>query len=98
MITLTALRTDCMTGKQKETSVELTLEPGLSGLVIKITKGGVTGYESFYYNDFLKDWNENKGWPACWGTEGRWDRLEISASEMTRAMNLFNKIKTTIDN
>jgi len=98
MITLTAVRTDCITNKQKETLVELVLEPGHNGLVVRITKGGVTGYESFYYNNFLEDWDESKGWPACFGTKGRWDRLEIPAREMTRAMKFFNKIKITIDN
>lgn len=92
MITLTAIRTDCITKEQREVSIELNLEQGDYGPIIKITKGGVTGYESFYYKSFLNSWNK-KAWCACAGTKGVWDRLEISSSEMVKAMNFFLKEK-----
>ena len=91
MIVLTATRTDCITGIREEVSVELELEQGVHGPVVRISKGAVTGYESFYYEDFLKSWDKEKAWCACAGTAGRWDKLEISSSEMIRAMDFFVK-------
>ena len=96
MIALIAVRTSCVTGKQEKVSVELELKQGVSGPVVSIIKGAVTGYESFYYEDFLKSWNK-KAWCACAGTKGVWDKLEISSSEMIRAMNLFAKELETVE-
>lgn len=48
---------------------------------------GVTGYESFNFNlDTNKEIKE-RGWCACFGTEGSWDRLEISAEQMKIAID-----------
>ena len=97
MITLTAIRTDCITKEQREVSIELNLEQGDFGSIIKITKGGVTGYESFYYDSFLERWDKDKAWCACAGTKGVWDRLEISSSEMVKAIDFFDGILKTVE-
>ncbi len=97
MITLTATRTDCVTKEQREVSIGLELEQGVHGPIISITKGSVTGYESFYYEDFLKHWDKDKAWCACAGMTGKWDKLEIPSSEMIKAMNFFDNILKTVE-
>lgn len=47
--------------------------------------GGPTGYESFMITDKNVEGITAKGWLANNGTQGRWDRLFIPASEMQRA-------------
>lgn len=49
---------------------------------------GVTGYESFYLDSFLKRvrGQQNWAWCACAGTTGRWDALWIPSHEMKRAL------------
>lgn len=47
---------------------------------------GVTGYESFYIDSDLRNVKRmcEKGWCACAGTKGSWDRLVIPADEMKK--------------
>ena len=96
MIVLTATRTDCITGIREEVFVELELGQGVHGPVVRIVAGAITGYESFYYEDFLKSWDK-KAWCACAGTKGVWDKLEISSDEMIRAMDFFAKELETVE-
>lgn len=89
-VTLTAKRTDCMSGLSTQHPVTLVIEDGKAGLVVRIIKGGVTGYESFY----LSSWNKHPphtDWIACVGTKGRWDRLEISSEEMSRGLKALTE-------
>ncbi len=57
--------------------------------VIRISDGGVTGYESFFLKEETIYDVTQYGWLACAGTKGRWDRLFISAPEMGEALNLL---------
>ena len=52
---------------------------------VAITDGGVTGYESVYFDDYFLDQTRAKGWWACAGTPGRYDSLFIPAKEMRAA-------------
>lgn len=47
---------------------------------------GVTGYESFYIDSDLRNVKQmcERGWRACAGTKGSWDRLVIPADEMRK--------------
>lgn len=85
------VRTDCVTGKQREAEFEYKIEKQPDGREVFYLFGGPTGYESFYIGDHminaLKD-PKRTGWLACIGTEGVYDRLEIPAAEMRRALGL----------
>lgn len=48
-----------------------------------IRQGGVTGYESFWWEDSE---HAREGWAACAGCS-RWDRLWFPSSEMRRALD-----------
>ena len=59
-----------------------------------IIKGGVTGYESFCiecFDDFQK--MIDKGWTACAGTKGSWDRLFIPGKSMKEVFEFFNLVE-----
>lgn len=44
--------------------------------------GGVTGYESFVLENFIKEaYIPGQVWHACAGTPGRWDTLIIGAED-----------------
>ena len=77
-----ALRTHCVTGVK--TVVDIVLEKrwyeSLDGWSIWIIEGGVTGYESFMFDNM--DWST--AWSACAGTRDRWDELLVSADEMKK--------------
>jgi len=85
-------RTDCSTGEVKKVSLHLTLdksplEPNKKPIVT--LHGGVTGYESFYLNDYAMEWlsaPEVEQWAACMGTKGRYDELLIPTTEMRKAL------------
>lgn len=55
--------------------------------------GGPTGYESFYMHDFAVKGMSEKGWTACAGTKGRWDRLSFSPEEMLKAFSMPEEAK-----
>jgi len=99
------IRTDVWTKEERE--VELGYEIKISDsdseflkgkYMVHIVEGGVTGYESF----IIENGNINKmaihGWRACNGTfigdYGRWDRLEINASEMKKVLEAYEEIIT----
>lgn len=59
----------------------------------RISKGGVTGYESFVLVDEKGlDWTKIRDifswpyWSACAGTPGSWDEMRIDQSEMRRVL------------
>lgn len=54
-------------------------------------RGGPTGYESFYLDDYLKRPTRN-GWTACAGTPGRWDRCFVPQAEMQRGLRALGAI------
>lgn len=84
---------DCCT--DKETVVDLMYEIKThNGIRYFQLLNGVTGYESFYIDDFDGKTRENtlalirkNGWRPCIGTKGVYDELTISAEEMTKALD-----------
>jgi len=52
-----------------------------SGWTAVMVEGGVTGFESF--TDSAELDVLTRGWTACFGTRGSWDKLEIEAAAMT---------------
>lgn len=75
-------------------------EKGYHEVWVEIVEGGVTGYESFifgeirdgkfsYKDDAVKRMTK-KGWCACAGTEGRWDRLDVPAESCAKLFETFN--------
>lgn len=75
--------TNCITNEKKEIELKYRIEQGTFYLI-----GGPTGYESFSIGSRYTDLNGMclKGWCACAGTPGTWDRLVISAEEMKKAI------------
>lgn len=80
--------TCCRTGKTKLQEVAFELGNGSYGNILYIRKGGVTGYESFYVKDY-HDPEHKRGWTACAGTKGRWDKLFIPPEEMKKVFEYF---------
>lgn len=73
--------------EEVQIELELIVYPG-NKLSMQITEGAVTGYEAFVVNDMMWGFIWKKGSCVfCAGTEGRWDRLEIPATEMARFVN-----------
>ena len=91
-VKVNAVRTNCITGEEKEVIVTLEkyfyMQP-LNEWWVCIIGGGVTGFESFKVkgNDF------STGWLACTGTKDRWDELYIPAEEMQKLEPIFGVSK-----
>ncbi len=82
------IRTNCYNGKQEEVDIEYEIRtyPTLEGKWLVITKGGVTGYESFQLTNESLSRLSKSGWSACAGTKNRWDTLFIPAKEMQKLL------------
>ncbi len=67
-----------------ERIVPLMMEAAWRGdmLVVRISEGGITGYESCYAHDYFLNTVRVQGWLACAGTPGRYDSLMIPAKQM----------------
>ena len=86
------IMTDCNTGK--ESVVDLSYEIRTHDKIRYFQLlNGVTGYESFYIDDFEGKTKENtlylmrkNGWRANMGTKGVWNELMISAEEMRKVL------------
>ncbi len=84
---ITGIRTDCFTGKDKEVQVKYYIKLGaFFRLWFYIERGGITGHESFEFNPNTNRSVREKGWSACAGMGGKYDRLFIPASEMNEAI------------
>jgi len=87
-VRIKGIRTNCITGEEKE--VIITLEKyyhasNLNSWWVRIIKGGVTGYESLEVSRMAF----SRGWLACGGTKDRWDRLYIPADQMQKLEPIF---------
>ena len=84
-----------MTGKTKIVDVVMTVEylhsKYVEGLWVKITEGGVTGYESMKA-ELLGERHDDNGWSACAGTKRRWDGLFIPPEEMQKVIKWFSQL------
>lgn len=59
----------------------------LAGDWIRVTKGGVTGYESAEWRKLIEDYPNRSvfsSWVACNGTLNKYHRLEIPMSEIIK--------------
>lgn len=85
------IRTDCVTKEQRTAEFGYEIFQHEDGKKVFQLIGGPTGYESFYIDDHminaLKD-PKRSGWVACMGTDGVYDRLEISSAEMRKALGI----------
>ena len=79
----------CRNWVGRKVRVQFVLEDGKYGKILRISKGGVTGYESFYVKDYHDDFHEH-GWMACMGTERSWDRLFVPAKSMKKVFDYFD--------
>ena len=92
-ITVRAYRTRLNTNDTRKVSVTFRVVPAdqkqLGNPSLEEVEGGVTGYESFYIDQYIR-WLDlmNFGWRACAGTPGSWDELWIPAESM-RQIALF---------
>ena len=89
---LKGIRTDAWTGAKTVSEVEYEITPWeyekapKGSLVFQITRGGVTGFESFIIepNDNTLQNMSKTGWFACAGTRNRYDILWFSPKEMAK--------------
>lgn len=62
------------------------------GPVFRIVDGGVTGYESFYLNDFNPSSTKDVTWVACMGTWQSWDQLVVPDESMRKMFDYFGVV------
>ena len=96
-LTVKAKRTNCL-HKADCADVEIKIEaytPSWRNEVcIKISKGGVTGYESAFVSGLFKAKHDcrERGWCACAGTERQWDTLFVPAESMQEIYNWLKEL------
>ena len=80
-VNVIGIRTHCTTEVVTNVKLHITCK-WLDSLHSKwiFVNNGVTGYESMKTTDVLECYE--KGWYACAGTKGRWDKLFIPADQM----------------
>lgn len=76
------VRTHSSTGQQSIVPLRFECHFRENRPVVAIVDGGVTGYETIYFDDHFLDWTRAKGWLACAGTPDRYDSLFVPAKEM----------------
>lgn len=89
-------RTNSFTGHVKDVQLTYVIELSQSkhikeDFALRLM-GGPTGYESFTIDDDMSNLKRmaEKGWTACMGTKGKWDKLEIEAKEMKGVLEAFS--------
>ena len=87
--TLKAIRTNCFTGKETTMELNYFAKFGFNHQWWFYLKNGVTGYESFC---LLEMNHPEKGWTACNGTPGSWDRLWVPPDEIIKATKAMKGI------
>lgn len=80
-ITVSAIRTNCFSGKELLTEVNIERIYNLKSWWIHIVKGGSTGFESMREDEVR---SMVDGWCACSGIKRRWDELFIPGKEMMK--------------
>ena len=86
------IMTDCNTSKKFVVDLDYEIKTH-NGIRYFQLLNGVTGFESFYIDDYYGKTKENtlnrirkNGWRANMGTKGVWNELMITAEEMTKAL------------
>ena len=85
VVTVRAVRKHRSTAQQSITLVQMQCSYREGKAVVAITEGGVTGWESVYFDDHFLDTARVKGWWACAGSTDRYDGLFVPAKEMRAA-------------
>lgn len=87
------IMTDCNTGKESVVDLDYEIKTHDRIRYFQLLNG-VTGFESFYIDDYDGKIKENtlsrmrkNGWRANMGTKGVWNELMITAEEMTKALD-----------
>lgn len=93
-MSINGVLTDCITGKESvvDLDYEIFTHDGLRYFQLI---NGVTGFESFYIDDYKSSKTDTdklerirkNGWRACVGTKEVWDELYITSEEMTKALD-----------
>jgi hypothetical protein len=88
-IRVAAERTNLSTGVVRQVEVTLVVRPSvaLNHELFVHVEGGPTGHESASYERLFEE--DGRDWCACTGTEGRWDRLVLSAASLRQAREFF---------
>src|SRR5205809_8102004 len=89
--TIKGFLTHCITGEETKVNLEWYIRPPTEGYLkdgiwFHLT-GGPTGYESFQLTAESVYHIAKRGWLACAGTKGSWDRLFITAEQMKIAFD-----------
>ena len=93
---ITGILTNCLTNKESIVELEYEItETDKHELMFKILNG-VTGYESFYIDDYAQVNMPKFGWMACAGTQNKYDKLFIPAEEMKKALETMLPKSTII--
>lgn len=83
-----AYRAGLASGYDAEFPVEIVVGVKFSeyGASMEVIKGNITGFESFYLDQFFNDLEKGtipeKGLYWCAGTDGRWDSLRTPKEEL----------------
>ena len=89
------IRYDCFTDKSREVELECIIKKRNDDkLIFSIEKGGVTGYESFVIEDDTTERMKRAKipvWAACWGTKGRWDKLDVPLKNIIEMIDRCKK-------
>lgn len=89
---LVGVRTHCLTGAESTVQLKGMLHRSPTGLWLHLIAGSVCGFESAPFGlvqRHIAD-QECAGWTACVGTEGRWDRLVVTADSLRAAYGSTN--------
>jgi hypothetical protein len=88
-VKLRAVRTHCVTGVTGIAPIVLEYRFREGQHEVFISEGGATGCESVYADENFLINSRLHGWLACFGTEGRYDKLFIPAAEMRKGLAKF---------
>jgi len=81
---------DCYDGNPRVVDILLELDYNSSGDVVRVIKGGITGFEAFCVSQVDQDKLFRKGWWANAGTPGAYPSLYIHGLQMRMA---FEKLE-----
>lgn len=83
LISVKTIRTNSCSGEIYEETGELLIRKDEKGIHVYMTKGGVTGFESFTVHPSHELWVND--WCACMGRASEYDTVTVPKEEMERA-------------
>lgn len=93
----TRLETEGRSSETKEIDLEYEVYANDRGEVWFQLYGGPTGYEGFLITKESLEAICQKGWPACFGTPGSWDSLEITGAQFQQAVEQVRILARNLD-